>query len=73
MQDPSGVVDTVQAASSGTEGAYQGTGAPLGNLDVDTQRVPAVSRRHRTWAPLGSWPWGSAGLWVQEHRLRFNR
>lgn len=69
MQDPSCEVDKVQAASPGTAGACQDTVAPLDNLRVDTQRVPVVFHRHRTWAPLGSWPWGSAGLWVKKHRV----
>lgn len=63
MQDPSGVVDRVQDASQGTVVACRGTGAPLDNLHVDTQRVPVVFRKRHTWAPLGSWPLGSAGLW----------
>lgn len=63
MRDPSCVEDKVQAASWDTVGAYLGTGVPLDNLDVDTQRVPEVYRTHHTWAPRGSWPWGSA-----EHR-----
>lgn len=66
MQDPLGVVDTVQAASLDTVVACQGTGAPLDNLHLDTQMVPVVFHMHRTWAPLGSWPWGSAGLWVKK-------
>lgn len=65
MQDPSGVADKVRAASSGTVGACRGTEAPLDNLGVDTRWVPVVYRKHRTWAPLGSWPWGSAGLMVK--------
>lgn len=46
--DPSGVVDKVQAASSGTVGAYRGTGVPLDNPQVDTQRVPVVFRKRHT-------------------------
>lgn len=63
------MVDKVQAASSGTVGACQGTGAPLDNPRVDTQRVPVVFRKRHTWAPLGSWPWGSAGLWGKRYKL----
>lgn len=66
MQDPSGVDDTVQAASLGTAEAYLDTAAPLDNLDVDTQRVLVAFHKHHTWAPLGSWPWGSAGLRVRK-------
>lgn len=65
MQDPLGVVDTVQAASLDTEVAYQDTGEPLDNRHEDTQTVPVVFHMHHTWAPLGSWPLGSAGLWVK--------
>lgn len=69
MQDPSGEVDKVQAASLGTVGACHGTGAPLDKLHVDTQRVPVVFHKRHTWAPLGNWPWGSAGLWVKKYQL----
>lgn len=65
MRDPLGVVDTVQAASLDTVVAYRDTGVPLDTQHVDTQRVPVVFHKHHTWAPLGSWPWGSAGLWVK--------
>lgn len=68
MQGPSGVVDKVQAASSGTVEACQGTGVPWDNLRVDSQRVPVVFHRRHTWAPLDNWPWGSAGLWVKKYR-----
>lgn len=61
MQDPLGVVDTVQAASSDTVGAFQGTGAPLDKLHADSRRGPVVFHKRHTWAPVGSWPWGSAG------------
>ncbi len=69
MQDPSGVADKVQAASLGTAGACQGTGEPLDNLHADTQRVPVVFHKRHTWAPPGSWPWVSAGLWVKKCTL----
>lgn len=68
MQDPSCVVGKVQAASLGTAGAFRGTGAPSDNLHVGTQTVPAVFHKRHTWAPLGSWPWGCAGLWIRQHR-----
>lgn len=67
MQDPLGVVDTVQAASLDTVGAFQGTAAPLDKLHADNRRGPVVFHKHHTWAPVGSWPWGSAGLWVHTH------
>lgn len=69
MQDPSCEVDKVQAASPDTAGAFQDTAAPLDNLRVDTQRVPVVFHRRHTWAPLDSWPWGYAELWVKKHRV----
>ena len=66
MQDPSDVVDKVRAASSGTAGACRGTAAPSDNLHAHTQWVLVVFHKHHTWAPLGSWPWGSAGLRVRK-------
>lgn len=60
-RDPSGVVGKDRAASLGTVGACQDTEAPLDNLHVGTRWVQAVFRMRHTWAPLGSWPWGSAG------------
>lgn len=68
MQDPSCVGDTAQAASLGIAGACQDTGVPLDNLHADTQRVPVVFHRHHTWALLGNWTWGSAGLQVKKHK-----
>lgn len=60
-QDPACVVDTVRGASSGIVVAYQDNVGPYENLDVDTQRAPVVFHKRHTWAPLDSWPWGSAG------------
>lgn len=63
MQDPSSAVDRDQAASLRTAGACQNTGAPSGSQHEDSRDAPAVFRKRRTWAALGNWPWGSAGLW----------
>lgn len=51
-----------RAASLDSVEACQGTAVPLDNLHEDTQMVPVVFHKHHTWAPLGNWPWGSAGL-----------
>lgn len=65
-QGPSCVGRTAQAASWGTVGACRDTGVPLDSLGGDTQRARVVCHRRRTWAPLGSWTWESAGLQVIE-------
>lgn len=62
MQDPSSVVDKDQAASLRTAAACQNTAAPSDSLRVDSRGVPVVFHRRHTWAALGNWPWGSAGL-----------
>lgn len=33
---------------------------------MDTLRGKLVYHKHRTWAQPGSWPWGSAELWVEK-------
>lgn len=66
MQDPPSVVDRERAASLRIAGACRSTAAPWDSLRADSRDVPVVSHRRRTWAALGSWPWGSAGLWDAE-------
>lgn len=61
-QDPSSVADKNQAASVRTAGACRNTVAPSDNPRVDSRDVPVVFHKHHTWAALGNWPWGSAGL-----------
>lgn len=63
MQDlPLHMGGRAQAASWDSVGASRGTGVPLDTHGADSQRVPVVFHKRHTWAPLGSWPWESAGL-----------
>lgn len=66
MRDPSSAVDTDQAASLRTAGACRNTAVPSDSLRVDSRDVPVVFHKRHTWAALGRWPWGSAGLWGKD-------
>lgn len=73
MQDPSSVEDKDQAASLRTAGACQNTVVPSDSLRVDSRDVLVVFHKHHTWAALGNWPWGSAGLWDKKMFRREDR
>lgn len=70
MQGPSCVGRTAPPASWGSAGACRDTGAPLDNSGEDTQTALVVFRRRRTWALLGNWTWGYAGLQVKRNTQR---
>lgn len=73
MQDPSSVEDKEQAASLRTAGACQNTVVPSDSLRVDSRDVLVVFHKRHTWAALGNWPWGSAGLWDKKMFRREDR